>query len=60
MRKVDVIQYLKMFAVIMIVFPSVYAFFALDFGLFNGFIVAGIIYIVMMILGIRLLRSKKI
>lgn len=56
MRKVDVIQYLKMFGAIMMVFPLVYGVFASDFGLFNGFIIAGIIYIVMMILGIIMLN----
>ena len=56
MRKSDVIGYLKLFAGIMLIFPLVHVFFALDFGLFNGFIIAGIIYIVMMILGILMLN----
>lgn len=56
MRKVDVIQYLKMFGAIMMYSPLVYGVFAHDFGLLNGFIIAGTIYIFMMILGIIMLN----
>lgn len=56
MRKSDVIQYLKLFAGIMLYSPLVYMFLAHDFSLFNGFIITSIIYIVMMILGILMLN----
>ena len=52
MKREDIISYLKMAACMLMVFPLIHAFFALDFGLYKGGLIATGIYFSMLALAI--------
>ena len=54
MKKEDVISYLKIFGGLMLIFPLVHAYFALDFGLMKGGLIALALYVGLMLLAIPL------
>lgn len=56
MKKDDIISYLKILGGLLMVFPLVHAFFALDYGLFKGGIIAACLYVIMMAIAIPMVN----
>ncbi len=52
MKKIDLISYLKILGLLSLIFPLVHAFFALDFGLMKGGIIALGLYSILMLIAI--------
>jgi hypothetical protein len=50
MKKIDIISYLKILGGSLMVFPLVHAFFALDFGIKKGALIAVCLYIGIMLI----------
>jgi len=53
-RKENIISYFKILAGLMLVFPLVHVYWALDFGLLIGGIIAGVEHLVLWFLGIMM------
>lgn len=52
MKKEDVISYLKILGGLLLVFPFVHTFFALDYGLVIGGVITFCMYVVLMLIAI--------
>ena len=52
MNKTDIISYLKIAGGLLLIFPLVHAFFALDFGLLKGGCIAVGLYVLLMLIAI--------
>lgn len=52
MKKKDIISYLKILGALLIIFPLVHSFFALDYGLYKGGLIALFLYFLIMLIAI--------
>lgn len=52
MKKTDIISYLKILGALLLIFPLVHAYFALDMGLLKGGLVTIGVYVFLMLLAI--------
>lgn len=52
MKKLDLICYLKMLGALVMIFPFVHVFIALDHGLFVGGLIAGAVVLVLFLIGV--------